>query len=111
MLERRFYVNLQVFTELELCSYSEGMVKLVGVIGADEGKAPVESRVCLARRQFPLVIEPDLTMIMALDDSCLACGGSHSSSSSPTSSKHRDRDWDVFLRNYRRWERGIRSLV
>ena len=78
------------------------MVKLVGVIGAAEEKEKGESRVCLARRQFPLVIEPDLTMIMALDDSCLACGGSHSPSSKV--SKHRDRDAEVFLRNYRRSE-------
>ena len=28
---------------------------------------------CLARRQLPLTIEQDLTMIMALDDACLAC--------------------------------------
>ena len=28
---------------------------------------------CLARRQLPLTIENDLTMIMALDDACLAC--------------------------------------
>ena len=78
------------------------MVKLVGVIGGGEEKekAEKEGRVCLARRQFPLEIEPDLTMIMALDDSCMACGGSHSYSQA--SSKHRDRDWDVFLRNYRR---------
>ena len=75
------------------------MVKLVGVIGGVDEKEKEKGRVCLARRQFPLVIEPELTMIMALDDSCLACGGPHSSS---TSSKHRDRDWDVFLRNYRR---------
>ena len=103
-LYRRFYVNLYpgVYRGSKLCSYSEGMVKLVGVIGGGEEKDVVESRVCLARRQFPLVIEPELTMIMALDDSCLACGGSHSSSSSLASSKHRDRDWDVFLRNYRR---------
>ena len=78
------------------------MVKLVGVIGGGEEKekADTEGRVCLARRQFPLEIEPDLTMIMALDDSCMACGGCHSSR--PASSKQRDRDWDVFLRNYRR---------
>ena len=72
----------------------------MGVIGGGEDKEKAETSVCLARRQFPLEIEPDLTMIMALDDSCMACGGSHSSSLA--SSKHRDRDWDVFLRNYRR---------
>ena len=80
------------------------MVKLVGVIGGGEEKekAETEGRVCLARRQFPLEIEPDLRMIMALDDSCRACGGCPASSQA--SSRHRDRDWDVFLRNYRRWE-------
>jgi len=31
---------------------------------------------CLARRQVPLMLEPGLTMIMAMDESCLACGGS-----------------------------------
>ena len=73
------------------------MVKLVGVIGAAEEKEKGESRVCLARRQFPLVIEPDLTMIMALDDSCLACGAKAGAS------KHKDiSDWNFFLRNYRR---------
>ena len=78
------------------------MVKLVGVIGGGEEKekADTEGRVCLARRQFPLEIEPDLTMIMALDDSCMACGGCHSSSLA--AAKHKDRDRDVFLRNYRR---------
>ena len=82
------------------------MVKLVGVIGGGEEKekAETEGRVCLARRQFPLEIEPDLRMIMALDDSCMACGGSSSPSSLASSRHHRDRDWDVFLRNYRRWE-------
>ena len=72
----------------------------MGVIGGGEEKEKSETSVCLARRQFPLEIEPDLTMIMALDDSCMACGGCHSSSQA--SSKHKDRDWDVFLRNYRR---------
>ena len=81
------------------------MVKLVGVIGGEDKNSAEDSEArppCLARRQFPLVIEPELTMIMALDDSCLACGGSHSPSSK--ASKHRDRDAEVFLRNYRRSE-------
>ena len=29
---------------------------------------------CLARRLLPLSVEPGLTMMMALEDSCMACG-------------------------------------
>ena len=29
---------------------------------------------CLARRLLPLTVEPGLTMVMALEDSCMACG-------------------------------------
>merc|ERR1711894_299248 len=29
---------------------------------------------CLARRLLPLTLEPGLTMMMALEDSCMACG-------------------------------------
>ena len=48
------------------------MAKLVGVYHdeTDSGRAKPN---CLARRQLPLTIESDLTMIMALDDACLAC--------------------------------------
>ena len=48
------------------------MAKLVGVYhdDTDAGRAKPN---CLARRQLPLTIESDLTMIMALDDACLAC--------------------------------------
>lgn len=48
------------------------MAKLVGVYHdeANGGKTKIN---CLARRQLPLTIESDLTMIMALDDACLAC--------------------------------------
>ena len=76
------------------------MVKLVGVIGGEDKNSAEDSEArppCLARRQFPLVIEPELTMIMALDDSCLACGAKAGAS------KHKDiSDWNFFLRNYRR---------
>ena len=47
---------------------------------------------CLARRQLPLTIEHGLTMIMALDDACLACGNDdgsvmrHNGSLSPVGS-------------------------
>ena len=51
------------------------MAKLVGVVHENEedsSSSNFNSR-CLARRQLPLTIEQDLTMIMALDDACLAC--------------------------------------
>ena len=48
------------------------MAKLVGVYH-DETDAGQAKPNCLARRQLPLTIESDLTMIMALDDACLAC--------------------------------------
>jgi len=47
------------------------MAKLVGVVHDNED--PNSPSKCLARRQLPLTIEQDLTMIMALDDACLAC--------------------------------------
>jgi hypothetical protein len=51
------------------------MAKLVGVLHEDEDPETNGSRSskCLSRRQLPLTIESDLTMIMALDDACLAC--------------------------------------
>ena len=57
------------------------------------------------------VIEPELTMVMALDDSCLACGHPGISAAEQGAGcrwlpqkqrQERDRDWDFFLRNYRR---------
>lgn len=55
------------------------MAKLVGVVHENEddssGNSTWNSK-CLARRQLPLTIEQDLTMIMALDDACLACSSS-----------------------------------
>jgi len=50
------------------------MAKLVGVVhdSGDDSNQSSSSK-CLARRQLPLTIENDLTMIMALDDACLAC--------------------------------------
>ena len=70
------------------------MVRLVGVLGDDNTTG---GRHCLARRQIPVEIEPDLTMVMALDDNCLACGDH-----SPGHTGHRDTDKETFLRNYRR---------
>ena len=84
------------------------MVKLVGVINGDDknsGDGAGGGRVCLARRQFPLEIEPDLTMIMALDDSCIACGdtaGDHHKHGHGRG-KQKDVDKENFLRNYRRF--------
>jgi len=51
------------------------MAKLVGVVHENEEDSSGSnfSSRCLARRQLPLTIEQDLTMIMALDDACLAC--------------------------------------
>ena len=78
------------------------MVKLVGVLGGCEDKTSGDSgRECLARRQFPLVIESDLTMVMALDERCLACGDQTHGHIGHTG--HRDTDKETFLRNYRRW--------
>lgn len=54
------------------------MAKLVGVYheeGSDSPGSNSRKSHCLARRQLPLTIESDLTMIMALDDACLACSG------------------------------------
>ena len=48
------------------------MAKLVGVYH-DEVDPNRTKPTCLARRQLPLDIEQDLTLIMALDDACLAC--------------------------------------
>ena len=75
------------------------MVKLVGVLGGGEEGEVASPRVCLARRQLPLTIEQDLTMIMALDDYCMACGGDPCRQGGG----HRgDQDRGNFLRNYRR---------
>ena len=77
------------------------MVKLVGVLGGGEEGGAASPRVCLARRQLPLTIEQDLTMIMALDDYCMACGVDPCGQGS----RHlHDQDWGNFLRNYRRYE-------
>jgi len=64
------------------------MVKLVGVFQGTK----VRSVDCKSRRYMPLEIEPDLTMVMALDDFCMACG--------PTGKKNPAADVEAFLRNY-----------
>ena len=72
---------------------SVSMVKLVGVVKETESEECSPVRRCLARRQFPVEIEPELTMVMALDDSCVACAGGD---------KRTEPGTDVFLRNYKR---------
>jgi len=67
------------------------MVKLVGVF---QGKK-ARSVDCKSRRYMPLEIESDLTMVMALDDFCMACGTVR-----PIGKKNSNGDVDVFLRNY-----------
>jgi len=47
---------------------------------------------CKSRRFMPLEVETDMTMIMALDDFCIACG--------PTEKKKQSSDVDQFMRNY-----------
>ena len=51
----------------------EKMVRMVRVIveGGNEGGGEEE---CLARRLLPIPVEHGLTMVMALEDSCMACG-------------------------------------
>ena len=51
------------------------MAKLVAVITDDPLAFRGGGRECRARRQLPLPIEPGLTMVMDLEDCCLACCG------------------------------------
>jgi len=72
------------------------VVKLIGVLGADEEE---ESRICLSRRQMPITIEPDLVMIMALDDYCMACDDDPCDENAD---EHiNNRDCKIFEENYR----------
>jgi len=64
------------------------MVKLVGVLQGNKER----STDCLSRRSLPLEVEPDLKMIMAIDDFCLACG--------PDRTRRHNADVDLFMRNY-----------
>jgi len=48
------------------------MVKLVGVYQGSGTKTRTNE--CKSRRFLPLEIEPDLTLVMALEEFCLACG-------------------------------------
>ena len=55
------------------------MAKLVGVLHDDDDdekpglKSKSSKNKCEARRQIPLTIDDNLTMVMALDNTCLAC--------------------------------------
>jgi len=69
------------------------MVKLVGVLGDDDPPSH-----CSARRLMPLNIEADLTMIMAVDDYCMACDVEPCGGASRYLHNH---DWCNFLKNYR----------
>ena len=80
------------------------VVKLIGVLGSDEEG---ESRICLSRRQMPITIEPDLVMIMALDDYCMACGDDPCDKED----EHDDnKDCEMFLKNYRRYSIFFKKL-
>ena len=50
------------------------MVRMVRVISEGEDTEAAEHE-CLARRILPIQVEPGLTMVMALEDSCMACVG------------------------------------
>jgi len=74
------------------------MVKLVGVIGSEHEREATPPSTCSASRQLPLNVEPDLTMIMAVDDYCMACGIDPCGRGKRYLHNH---DWCNFLRNYR----------
>merc|ERR1711899_264970 len=78
------------------------MAKLVGVVHENEEDSSgsnFNSR-CLARRQLPLTIENDLTMIMALDDACLACSSSTLYDVDDKTSNEINTSMQTFLRKY-----------
>ena len=82
------------FVDLYNILIFSAMVKLVGVLGDDEPPSH-----CSARRLMPLNIEADLTMVMAVDDYCMACDVEPCGGSSRYLHNH---DWCNFLKNYRR---------
>jgi len=72
------------------------MVKLVDVY---QGGSKSGTRECKARRYMPLEIEPDVTMVMALDEFCLACGsGSQANNKMKSKCKLSD-EVEIFKRN------------
>ena len=60
----------------------------------------LNSSKCLARRQLPLTIEQDLTMIMALDDACLACNSLTLYDADSKLSNEINTSMQTFLRKY-----------
>ena len=85
------------------------MVKLVGVDGDEKtGGGDCDwKRVCLARRHFPIEVEPNLKMIMAVDDSCLGCssGVMEEKSLNKDTNQTAD-DTKTFLKNYNRYKKS-----
>merc|ERR1711881_533690 len=65
----------------------------------DSSSSNFSSR-CLARRQLPLTIEQDLTMIMALDDACLACCSSSLYDVDQKTTNEINSSMQTFLRKY-----------
>ena len=87
------------------------MVKLVGVDGDEKSGGDCDwKRVCLARRHFPIEVEPNLKMIMAVDDSCLGCtsGVMEEKSLIKETVKTVD-DTKLFLKNYNRYQNQLIS--
>jgi len=70
------------------------MVKLVGVYQGSGTKT--RTKECKSRRFVPLEIESDLTLMMALDEFCLACG----SDRMPHKTKQQPEDVQALLRDY-----------
>jgi len=81
--------------------FERKMAKLVGVVHDNEDDSGQSSSAkCLARRQLPLTIENDLTMIMALDDACLACSSSTLYDVDDKTSNEINTSMQTFLRKY-----------
>ena len=51
---------------------AQNTIRTVRLVVEGDDDRPKEE--CLARRLLPLLVEPGLTMVMALEDSCIACG-------------------------------------
>ena len=51
---------------------AQNTIRTVRLVVEGDDDRPKEE--CLARRLLPLIVEPGLTLVMALEDSCIACG-------------------------------------
>jgi len=81
--------------------FERKMAKLVGVVHENEDDSGQSSSAkCMSRRQLPLTIENDLTMIMALDDACLACSSSTLYEVDDKTSNEINTSMQTFLRKY-----------